>query len=129
MVGLCLCASIGHAGPVETVLNTSDSETGSLRRAIDLVDDGGFIFFSNDVIGDTIYLTSGSLRIDKNINIIGPGASQLSITSNNQFRVFQLSSNTDVTISGLEIFNSKVSFGTLDRDSKGGGIYSEGILT
>ncbi|MGI0481987.1 choice-of-anchor Q domain-containing protein [Geminocystis sp. CENA526] len=95
-----------------TVTNTNDSGPGSLRQAIldanalggeDTIIFGGPIF--TDTTPDTIILTSGPLTINESVNIKGTGANLLTISGNNNSRVFQLggiSANT-YNLSGLTI--------------------------
>jgi Domain of unknown function (DUF4347) len=136
------------------VTNTNDSGAGSLRDAIiqantalgaDTISFTGSIF--KDAVPDQITLTSGQLNIDSDITINGTGASKLSISGNNASRVFQITSASKVTISGIYITqgNSDLSpggsirnFGTLtlknsvvsgNRSAFGGGIANFGILT
>ena len=114
-------AMVAHAAATEVVDSTSDSGAGSLREAIADVDPGGTITF-NLTYPATITLTSGELLINKNLTITGPGAADLTISGNNNSRVFNVSGGTTVVIiSGVTIEN-----GLADN---GGGIYNEGDLT
>jgi len=71
-----------------TVTNTNDSGAGSLRQAIADAASGDTISFNLSGCPCTITLTSGELVINKNLTIIGPGASQLTISGNNASRLF-----------------------------------------
>ncbi|MEE8473420.1 MAG: hypothetical protein V3S82_09655 [Dehalococcoidia bacterium] len=102
-----------------TVTNTDDSGDGSLRQAINAASPGNTIDFSGAVTG-TI-LTSGALLIDKDLTIAGPGAGSLSIEGNGSSRIFSVSSDATVSISGLTI--------TRGNANRGGGIYNTGELT
>jgi hypothetical protein len=112
-----------------SVTNTSDAGVGSLRAAInqantaagaDVINFTGSIF--KDAIPDQITLTSGQLTISSDITITGTGASKLSISGNNNSRVFGITSG-NVTISGLLITQGNAS------GNSGGGISNSGTLT
>jgi Right handed beta helix region len=102
-----------HAATI-TVTNTNDSGPGSLRQALANAANGDTINFA--VTGD-IVLTGDALQVAKNITIAGPGADQLSISSQPFGQaVFHIVSGKTVTISGLTI-------------SVGGILNDEAILT
>ena len=67
-----------------TVINTSDSGPGSLRRAIADGASGDTIVFDATVFAtpQTINLTSGELTLNKSLTIDRPGANQLTIDAN-----------------------------------------------
>lgn len=105
---LLLATGLQNAGAIDIpVANNADSGNNTLRQAIQLNESLGgsnTIVFSNIVTG-TITLTNvlGELLITKDVTIIGPGASQLAISGNNSHRVFHLTNNAAVTMSGLKI--------------------------
>jgi predicted outer membrane repeat protein len=112
------------------VTNTNDAGAGSLRDAIsqantvagaDTINFTGSIF--KDAVPDQITLTTGQLSITSDITIKGTGASKLSISGNNNSRVFSIASG-NVTISGLLIIQ-----GLADAGNSGGGILNSGTLT
>jgi hypothetical protein len=131
-----------------TVTSSSDSNSvtpgdGTLRGEIEAADQagGGTIVFDPSLDGQTITLTAGLLEIHPNpgavvVAIQGPGAGLLAISGNNQSRVFEVDSNTSVTISGLKIENGNGTaagngnggFNGSNRDT-GGGILNFGTLT
>lgn len=84
-----------------TVMNTLDGGPGSLRQAIADANSGDTIVFAAGVTG-TITLSGGQLFIGKNLTILGPGPSNLTVSANGQSRIFSIS-NAEVTISGLHI--------------------------
>jgi nitrous oxidase accessory protein NosD len=86
-----------------TVTNTDDSGPGSLRDAISTADPGDTIEFS---VTGAITLTSGSLTLDKNLTIKGPGAAQLAISGGGN-PVLVINSGV-IAISGLTIQNGEV---------------------
>jgi len=120
VVALALApAMVANAATIQ-VINNNDSGAGSLRQAIADAIPGEEITFAGTVTG-TITLTSGELLINKNLTITGPGADILTISGNNASRVFYISSDVDVTISGLTIVNGDATWS--------GGIYNWGTLT
>ena len=77
----------------------------------------------------TITLTGGEVAITDNLTIVGPGPNTLTISGNDHSRVFDISPDTTVTISGLTIAH-----GLADKDAPvyagfGGGILNQGDLT
>src|SRR2546423_14183671 len=113
------------AGPF-VVTNASDSGPGSPRQAPATATDGDRIQFDPSLNGQTITLTSGELRVDKNITIVGPCAGQLAVNGNAAGRVFYIGSAKIVTVSGLTVTN-----GAAPAPNRwGGGIYNDhGTLT
>jgi hypothetical protein len=84
------------------VNNLNDSGVGSLRDTINIATSNDVVEFLLESHPSTISLTSGALAIAKNLTINGPGANFLTISSNNQFPVFDINA-ADVTFSGLAI--------------------------
>jgi predicted outer membrane repeat protein len=107
-----------------TVSNTNDGGPGSLRAAIEFVEDGGTIVFDPSLAGQTITLTSGPLGAltpdPRTLTISGPGANLLTISGNNASSVFQINWGWTMTISGVTIKEGS--------SSRGGGIYNLGNL-
>ncbi|MDX6444696.1 MAG: hypothetical protein QOH71_1770 [Blastocatellia bacterium] len=101
------------------VTTNADSGSGSLRQAIKDACTGSTITFSNVV--SPIILTTGELFIDKNLTIKGPSTGGLSISGNNNSRVFNINSGRTVGLSKLTITNGKADIG--------GGLYNLGNLT
>jgi hypothetical protein len=106
-----------------TVTNAADDGTaGTLRAAITAANSGDTIQFTPSLAGHTITLTQGELTITKSLDIEGLGANQLTISGNNQSRVFDISvGNASVILAGLTISNG--------LNSTGGGIDNAGTLT
>ncbi|MBI5844242.1 MAG: right-handed parallel beta-helix repeat-containing protein, partial [Deltaproteobacteria bacterium] len=103
---LALC-STAHAIN-RPVLNNDDSGVGSLRNVIASANTGDTI----DLTGRTgvITLTSGVISIaDKSLIIQGPGAKQLTISGNNNSRIFMISgvATYSLTISDVTLDNGK----------------------
>ena len=109
------------------VTNTEDGGEGSLRQAIASASSGDTITFSLPA-NSVIALTDGSLSIDKNLTINGPGANQLTMARSRaedtaKFRIFHIgAAGISAAISGLTIANGDVGFG-----GDGGGVSNLGI--
>jgi hypothetical protein len=84
------------------VNNLNDSGIGSLRDTINIANSNDVVEFLLGNHPSTITLTSEGLAIAKDLTINGPGANLLTITSNNQFPVFEISA-ANVTLSGFAI--------------------------
>ncbi len=101
------CAALSLPANAGVVTNTNDSGPGSLRRAIAAAAPGETITFAAGVNG-VITLTSGSLVVNKNLTIQGPGAALLTVSGNNaSVDVFTLDA-APIVMSGLTIANGKV---------------------
>ena len=112
---------------VDTLVDEDDGDLSpgdvSLREAISFVNPGGTIDFdaslaSADVgLGSgTIGLELGELVIDKNLTINGLGADELTVSGNNDSRVFKIddsneSNQIEVVIDGLTITDGSADFG------------------
>jgi len=92
-----------HAATL-TVTNLNDSGAGSLRDRVAAASPGETISFS---VTGTITLTKGEIILDKNLSIAGPGAGSVSISGNNSSRVFSVSNNSTVSISGVTVKNGR----------------------
>lgn len=103
---------------------TCPGATCTLRQAILVAGSGDTIDFAAGLA--TIDLTSAELLINKNLNILGPGANQLTIrrVSGSNFRIVHVISGSIVTLSGVAVSNG-FAFGGIN----GGGIANEGTLT
>jgi len=143
-------AVVAHAATF-TVTSTADSGAGTLRQAIADAAPGDTINFSLPG-GSVIGLMSGSLVIDKNLSIDGPGAQLLNVRNvnpdiaANRFRIFTIfAGDFNVAISGLTISDGKagglfnrtstltltrcVIFGNGAYRGSGGGIANSGTMT
>ena len=101
-----LCAAMASVqsarAAIITVTNTNDSGAGSLRQALADAVDGDTINFNSSLNGETITLTSGQLVVDRSVAINGPGAPNLAVNGNAADRVFYISEDLTVTISGSD---------------------------
>jgi hypothetical protein len=141
-----------------TVTSLADSGLGTLRDAVNQANvaaGADVVVFAPGLTG-TITLTSGELDVDDSVIIEGPGADLLTVSGNDQYRVFYIAGpadeRIDVTISDMTLANgngSATPFGLTDggailalfdhsltiedaiiRDSvgsSGGGVASRGI--
>ena len=98
------------------VTSAADSGPGSLRTALRNSRSGDTIKFSLPA-SSVITLTSGELLISKNLQILGPGAGNLTISGNRARRVFRIASRATVTIADVSIVNGVA--------EAGAGIYSD----
>jgi len=103
-----------------TVSNTADSGSGSLRQAVldanaaagaDIVDATG--------VTGVITLTSGQIDISDDVTINGPGAENLTVSGNDDSRIFDIdSAAANVTIDALTLTDGN------SGGQNGGAIYS-----
>lgn len=102
---------------------TDDDGFGSLRQAVSDVTSPGIVTFAPTLSGQTLRLTNGQVLLDKHLTI---DASQLPrsivLSGNNQSRVFDIASNSIVTLDSLTITDGS------SANGQGGGIRSSGTL-
>ena len=100
-----------------------DGSSGTLRSVIASANNNDTIVFAPALDGQTINLSParGQLSITQNLDIEGPGASQLAISGNSAVRVFAVNGGVNLTLAGLTIEN-----GLADQ---GAGIDNLGSLT
>jgi hypothetical protein len=123
----------GQAASI-VVTTPANSGRGSLREAIAIANNGDAITFAID---GTITNLTGELLISKNLDILGPGPTNLAISGNNASRVFNIASGAIVNLSDLTICNGHARDGTAGTNATtpgspgdvGGGIYNAGTLT
>ncbi len=115
---------------VDTLIDESDGNylpgDLSLREAIQLANSTAGAEQINFAAGlnGTINLTIDQLLINDDVQINGPGASQITVSGGSAFRVFDLQSNRNVTITGLTISGGRTSASV----QGGAGIRSTGTL-
>ncbi|PAY21124.1 hypothetical protein CKO51_02185 [Rhodopirellula sp. SM50] len=99
----------------------------SLREAIRMSNQRfgyDLITFSPTLAGGTIVAIENGFTVSDDVSILGLGADQLTLSGNDQVRVFDLSSNADVTLSDVTIADGRV----IGTGGTGGGIRSLGNL-
>ena len=109
---LFFCLSGAHG---LTVTNTDDSGNGSLRQAISTTPSGGTIDF-NIPTSDPNYspatssylirIASGELVIARDVTITGPANSKVTVSGNNNNRIFNISAG-NVALTNLTIANGR----------------------
>jgi hypothetical protein len=110
-----------------TVTTLANSNTGSLRNAINNAASGDTIKFKDGLFKDGVTSTiklSKELSISKTLTIQGPGARKLMVSGDGVCRVFHVqktSAGITVNISGLTIANGKA--------NGGAGLDSNGTVT
>lgn len=109
------------------VTKTADSADGvcdtdcSLREAIFAAANGDTIIFSALFNSpQTITLVAGHLPINKNLTFAGNGADLLTVSGNNTNRIFYISGNSTVAISGMKLASGKAN---VENAAFGGAIY------
>lgn len=103
----------------------------SLREAVDVAANGDIIRFSTDLINREIVLTGGEIRIENSIRIEGLGPTRLTISGNNQSRIFAIDEDANAEIRSLKLHRGYVLVGLPSSGpSEGGGaILNRGTLT
>src|SRR5205814_730417 len=101
----------------------------TLRQAILTAASGDTINFALPA-KSTITLTTDELHIDRNVNIVGPGANLLTIrrsaeAGTPQFRIFELHSSDMVGLT-VNFYGVTIANGDAPGFGEGGGVYSNG---
>jgi len=96
-----------------------DGSSGTLRSVIASANSGDTITFG---VTGTISLAQGTLEINKNLTISGPGITNLTISGIHAYTVFQIDSGAGVNISGVTVQDG---LGGVN----GGDIANYGVLT
>jgi hypothetical protein len=118
-----------------TVTNTDDTGPGTLRAAIeqaDLDSSHDAIVFAPSVTGN-IALSSALPDLSGNIDIVGPGSSDLTVARSAApgtagFRIFNIPVGAVIAISGLTVTGGSVTVAGSDGKASGGGIENSGTL-
>jgi hypothetical protein len=109
-----------------TVTNLNDNGPGSFRQAIIDTPASGTVGFASSLTG-TITLTTGNLPIGKDLSIVGPGASFITVNGNNAFQIFNIAQGVTVNVTGLTLDRGISAFAGFPN-AFGGAIYNEGTL-
>ena len=117
-----LFTKIINAQSITVTSLADDASPGTFRWAIDQANStpGTDTIDFDSGLNGTITLTSDLPVISENLNITGPGTSVISISGNNLYKMFKISSSITLNISGLKITKS----GESDNTIKGSVIYA-----
>ncbi len=116
------CVFVAKLGGCTTVVtNTNNSGGGSLRDVIQCAQSGDLVTFDLPQMSQ-ITLTTGEIVIGKNLTLLGPGINNLTISGNNNSRIFYLPSNTNFHVESLALKDSYAAY-------NGGAILARGNLT
>lgn len=110
-----------------TVTSTADQGVGTLRHALDNVDDGGVIQFDPALAGSTIVVAT-PLRITKSMNIQGPPGG-ITVSGGNATRVFEVDGFVNTAIFDMTVSGGNAT--VVPDDGEGGGgflVTSEAFL-
>src|SRR6516164_4650399 len=92
---LTVTTPLDEVNPNDDVLSLREA----IKQANPATPGGDTIVFASSLNGQTITLNGSELLINKNLNIQGPGPTQLlAISGNNLSRVFEVAANTQVTL-------------------------------
>ncbi len=113
--------TLAHAATIN-VSSLADSGTGSLRAAVATAAAGDTIELAAT---GTLTLTSGEIAINKSLNIVGPGSTNLTLSANNTSRIFSIidtsnGADAPVTLSGLTLSKGSAT-GTCPTPTTGSG--------
>src|SRR5438874_13450065 len=102
-VGVMALAAANLQAVNFTVSNTTDSGPGSLRQAILDANAGGGGDITFPGVTGMITLGSPLPLMTANMNILGPGTNQLTVSGSNKFAIFAMSAGTTNVLSNLTI--------------------------
>jgi streptogramin lyase len=111
------------------VTSLADSGPGSLRAQILNSVPGDTITFATN---GTLVLTGGELLVTNNLSLIGPGATNVTISGNYSSRIFEFANGATGLLSGLSLINGQAPAGTTNGMAGGSGgaiLGSGGALT
>jgi hypothetical protein len=128
--GIIAFFAIADAGANTFVYNCEDHGQGSLRYAVSVAPEGDVV----DMRGLTcskITLTTGAIQVaQQDLYFFGPGQDQLTITGKYGIETVEQDRIFNHTGSGtLDLQEMTISYGAIDKQAKGGCIYSAGSVT
>lgn len=103
------------------VFNTNDRGIGSLRKEIECAVDGQDITFFPDVYGQTIFLTTGPIMIDKNINIHLTTGNEITLRTSNVGPIFDVLQGKQFSLKNMTIYGG--------NNANGSALINSGNLT
>jgi hypothetical protein len=103
------------------VFNTNDRGIGSLRKEIECAVDGQDITFFPDVYGQTIFLTTGPIMIDKNINIHLTTGDEITLRTSNVGPIFDVLQGKQLSLKNMTIYGG--------NNANGSALINSGNLT
>lgn len=103
------------------VNRTANSGSGSLREAVDCAEDGATIYFSSSLVNQVIYLSANEIIVDKDLTILGPQGASVFINGTYAPRIFKVTANNSLTLSGISMIGGTVQNGSV--------ILNEGTVT
>ncbi|MBL9172467.1 MAG: hypothetical protein JNL10_02935 [Verrucomicrobiales bacterium] len=113
-------------GATLTVTTGADGVAGSLRERIAAAAPGDTIAFDASLNGQTLVLTRGELVIGKPLTVIGPGATNLTLSGNGRTRLLRIANGTPsitVSLAGLTFTGGNGQGGGFS--GRGGAIYND----
>ena len=86
-----------------TVYSNADDGPGSLRDVIRKADNGALIFIDEALDDASVLLTSGPIKIDKDIYLFGAPDHKLKVIGNSRDRLFEILQGTNVDLAGIAL--------------------------
>ncbi len=110
-----------------TVLNTNDSDFGSLRDAVDCAANGATITFDPAINTQLIQLSSGQIVVDKDLTIIGNGEANTIVDGalDNSNRLLLVDPGRIVHIEGITFQNG----GSATSVNTGAALFTSGVTS
>ncbi|MEO1669309.1 MAG: choice-of-anchor Q domain-containing protein [Cyanobacteria bacterium J06631_2] len=126
-------SAISLENPIVTLLTDEDDgnlnpDDLSLREAILYSNDGDTVSFDSSLQDETISLTLGGIRIDKNLTVQGFEDSNLTIDANDLSRIFLISDRSSSNVADVTL-NNLILTGGNAGGNRGGAIASVEKLT
>lgn len=88
---------------VSEVSNILNSGTGSLRNAINCIEDNSIITIDASLMGQAIQLDNTPLQINKNLTLSNQNNRKLSITSAPGFPMFEVAAGKTLTVTNIDL--------------------------